>query len=342
MLSVHLLPCGVGVTRVGLFAFVRVPGYSTARRRRRAHSWPKHASARATCLERARRNHREVFSQVASGKLACAAQGRGGSSSYNDPLNKVDPLGLRPGDDALGGRATPPPPPTPPRKGMGGIGFASPRAPAHHPDAMHDRPWNRDPTPACSDVGSFPEGAIRFTPAMRWANETRAGTFTNEFRVCYGNDQGYAWAHFVELIQYQAGCWVMNFPDGPGNAVDGACAQDYDVWAVEVDYEDGTRQSMGSARTTPLAFYTGDSSMTGHYYFTVPNQASTSGVFGWARSRSFGGSLWVWVYHSSRSHNAAERGSHLFGSGKWAGVRIGFGPGGLGVLDTYNACQGAC
>lgn len=69
----------------------------------------KHASARRARCRAARRNHRDVFPQVTSGGSSFAAKIAVGYESYNDPLNKVDPLGLRPSDDTF----KPDPPPDP-------------------------------------------------------------------------------------------------------------------------------------------------------------------------------------------------------------------------------------
>ena len=56
----------------------------------------KHASARATRCRVARRDDSGVVPQVTSGFWPAAARSGVGSVSYNDPLNKTDPLGLRP------------------------------------------------------------------------------------------------------------------------------------------------------------------------------------------------------------------------------------------------------
>lgn len=69
-----------------------------ARRRSRCQPAPNHALARLTRCRARRRDHADVFPQVALGFRPFAARGRVGSSSYNDPTNKVDPLGLRPND----------------------------------------------------------------------------------------------------------------------------------------------------------------------------------------------------------------------------------------------------
>lgn len=69
-----------------------------ARRRASSHPQPKHASARATRCRAACRHDSSVVAQVTSGFRPRVAHARVGSVSYNDPLNKTDPLGLRPCD----------------------------------------------------------------------------------------------------------------------------------------------------------------------------------------------------------------------------------------------------
>ena len=68
------------------------------RRRGQELSASKHASARSRTCRGGRRAPAGVSAQVTSGFRPAAAPGRGGSASYNDPLNKSDPLGLRPGE----------------------------------------------------------------------------------------------------------------------------------------------------------------------------------------------------------------------------------------------------
>ena len=70
-------------------------GRRCARRRPSSCSPSKHASARPSCLRHGRRSYAVVVPQVASGVRPFEAGCRVGSSSYNDPLNRVDPLGLR-------------------------------------------------------------------------------------------------------------------------------------------------------------------------------------------------------------------------------------------------------
>lgn len=72
-----------------------------ASRRPSSRSQSKYASARPARCRAPRRNHADVVPQVTSGGSPFAARCRVGSSSYNDPLNKTDPLGLRPCDVGL-------------------------------------------------------------------------------------------------------------------------------------------------------------------------------------------------------------------------------------------------
>lgn len=58
----------------------------------------KHASARSGRCRAARRAHTDVFPQRASGFWPAGAGSRVCSGSYNNPLNKTDPLGLSPDD----------------------------------------------------------------------------------------------------------------------------------------------------------------------------------------------------------------------------------------------------
>jgi len=64
-------------------------------------SGSEHASARPGRCRAPRRARAAASLQVTSGVWPFAAQGRVGSSSYNDPLNKIDPLGLRARDREL-------------------------------------------------------------------------------------------------------------------------------------------------------------------------------------------------------------------------------------------------
>ena len=68
------------------------------RRRPSNHPQPKHASARPARCRAARRPRTAASRQVTSGFRPFAAQGRVDSVSYNNPINKQDPLGLRPCD----------------------------------------------------------------------------------------------------------------------------------------------------------------------------------------------------------------------------------------------------
>lgn len=69
-----------------------------ASRRPSSRSQSKYASARPARCRAPRRNHADVVPQVTSGGSPFAARCRVGSSSYNDPVNRTDPTGLRPGD----------------------------------------------------------------------------------------------------------------------------------------------------------------------------------------------------------------------------------------------------
>jgi hypothetical protein len=86
--------------------------HRNARRRPPLHPQPKHASARPARCRSPLRNHGDVVPQVTSGFRPFAAQCRVGSSSYNDPVGRVDPQGQRAIDAGLafldGGAVTAP------------------------------------------------------------------------------------------------------------------------------------------------------------------------------------------------------------------------------------------
>lgn len=89
----------------------------------------KHASARSRTCQAPRRGRAGVSALVTSGFRPAAAGGRGGSASYNDPINRQDPTGLRPNDDAFDVATTVPPDPTCPD---GQSVLSTPGSPSQH------------------------------------------------------------------------------------------------------------------------------------------------------------------------------------------------------------------
>lgn len=156
--------------------------------------------ARGTCRRGPRRNDADVFPQVGSGitdsslRRACRAR------VNNDPLNKTDPLGLRPEDDEL----RHPDPCAPYRadhptvvadvNGDCVVDLNFPERPTDYPnapvvsDSLQD-PWNTD---YCKDSWRHPTRAVACSEAFSlgfWAETTASRQFSaerdaNAYRHC--------------------------------------------------------------------------------------------------------------------------------------------------------------
>lgn len=141
------------------------------------------ASARATRCRAVRRDDSGVVPQVTSGFWPAAARSGVGSSSYNDPLNKVDPLGLQPTDDS------------PELRGMGNV---APGGAWSWPPGAHQG----DCDPGYNDVGDTCEPDFVEKAREIWRGFQRGVLRPESKGACVDGE-----ASIVFALEVQ-GCWV--------------------------------------------------------------------------------------------------------------------------------------